>query len=929
MGYIMWSAVKTPLEQLRRVCLSRRALARCLSTFICAILIAIRPFSHLGGSFAFLVLTVKELVFSVQEDLAQQLEATVLNITGALIAIGISTLARYIATLMVPEAASTRAVLAVFLVAISFFAGWIKSRLPRLQLSMRICCFISIWILTDDNGRSQKHYALLAAGEFLWITLSAAVTSLFASMLLLPWTSTHFAQEVTSVFSNLHDCLSASLESAFTDPPKAMTHNHQLLHNKLLQKSISLNSVYCQAAFELRVGRISVKSMKPLISIVEHLRRELSWGVSSIRLAPLAGAAESLVSEFHPPAVELGGAILASLKAVERIVDACFQKAVIRRSIQVERQDMEAAKDQLVRAGNDAREALRRISDDLDLQQRAIDGEVAFPPEIFDLCLFMVSLLQMAHEVRHALHVAHAIAVHYEESSPRLWYPRLSWSWLGAAPRTFVLEESNTFLDEDAPDLGTALSRQETQRGLADVDEARKEKASLAKRSETVRRRLPLRLSLSSAPTLLYRLWNLRRVLQFRVQCSKIVRSIQHSSHLRHAVKNAGGVALLSLPAFLSAGSEGRRWFVSVHCQWMIITYVWVLETNMGATWRVGYLRLSGTIIGAIYAYITWLICHTNPYGIVVMVTAAEIPISWLVINTQFPPLGVVASITLPPIVFSQYLNPNPSVSVIHLAYLRGLMIGAGIIAAVIVNSFVFPRQCRVLFLSNSSRTIGLLSHLYLTLSRDMFQHANSFTPHDKHKTLKLEIQIRTSLHRLSILVKTMNDELSLLPKPMRHYRQVVATLQKTLDLMTGLRKVRENIPRKQTVASVFRERREFISCMCISLFACEQAFRGRQPLPQFLPSARQALRTLEEHVENRIRKAREEDPRAMGLSLVYAFAESEILKDTVETLDRLLDLSRELFGTSSWLTLSSQEMSVKLDTEGPDGWHSTLKWDV
>jgi hypothetical protein len=45
----------------------------------------------------------------------------------------------------------------------------------------------------------------------------------------------------------------------------------------------------------------------------------------------------------------------------------------------------------------------------------------------------------------------------------------------------------------------------------------------------------------------------------------------------------------------------------------------------------------------------------------------------------------------------------------------------------------------------------------------------------------------------------------------MGHYAQVVQKLQKILDLMTGLRKVRENIPRKETVVPVFKQRRELV----------------------------------------------------------------------------------------------------------------------
>jgi len=154
----------------------------------------------------------------------------------------------------------------------------------------------------------------------------------------------------------------------------------------------------------------------------------------------------------------------------------------------------------------------------------------------------------------------------------------------------------------------------------------------------------------------------------------------------------------------------------------------------------------------------------------------------------------------------------------------------------------------------------------------------------------------------------------------MRRYGQVVQKLQKILDLMTGLRNVRENIPRKETVVSVFKQRRELISCICVSLFACEQVFRARQPLPQFLPSSKQALKTLEIHIEDRIRRAREANGMVMGLSLVYAFAESEVMEDIVDTLEELLDLSRQLFGTSAWLTTQQPWPEMSVDEEAAGG---------
>ena len=102
---------------------TRRVLARLLSTFLCCLVLVVKPWSRFGGHSAFLLLTLKELVFSAQETLAQHLEATILNITGALFGIGLSALARFLASLRPDHSASSRAIPAVFLVCITFFGA--------------------------------------------------------------------------------------------------------------------------------------------------------------------------------------------------------------------------------------------------------------------------------------------------------------------------------------------------------------------------------------------------------------------------------------------------------------------------------------------------------------------------------------------------------------------------------------------------------------------------------------------------------------------------------------------------------------------------------------------------------------------------------------------------------------------------------------
>jgi len=169
---------------------------------------------------------------------------------------------------------------------------------------------------------------------------------------------------------------------------------------------------------------------------------------------------------------------------------------------------------------------------------------------------------------------------------------------------------------------------------------------------------------------------------------------------------------------------------------------------------------------------------------------------------------------------------------------------------------------------------------------------------------MKFEMQIQSSLHQLESYITAMSDELALAPKPIRRYRRVVGTLQRLLDLLTGLRKIRENIPQKESVADVFKERRDFMSAFYISLFACEHAFHARTPIPQFLPSCRQLYSALEAHVEMSLRQAQESPSRVpdMGLAVIYGYAEMEAMKEMVDVLDELLQECRQVFGTSTWL---------------------------
>ncbi|KAI0029310.1 hypothetical protein K488DRAFT_56638 [Vararia minispora EC-137] len=907
----------------------RRVLARILSTFLCAVVILIRPFSKFGGTSAFLCLTLKELVFSVNETLPQQVEATVLNITGAFFGIAISTLARYLSSLCPDDSLSSRSVPAIFLVLVAFIGTLRLSRdaLPRLLASARISCFLAIFILTDNPGISNDAYKVPL--NFVWIALTSAVICLFSSFIFLPWLSSPFASEVASSFALLRAVLEQRLHEASCDghsdqssqsdrtippPPSAQA---------LLQHSIQLNAAYAQAAFELRIGRLNVKSLKPFVAIVEYLRRELMWGRTTHKYRH----EKETIDALQPAVIELGSAAMEAMEVVERCVRATYRYRLgYPLPLADEEKAVQTVRAKLIEARDHARDQLKRVFDIMG--QEGATSQLSLQPsrDRSNYCLFVISLLQMSHEMRQALQIAGDLLALWNSSHTRLWTPRFSRHWLGIAPHQIVTEEQTEVPDDPIPH-GPArrMSVPEAQQGIR---EQRGHRSSVSG-AEAARELFRLRVATKHphghgpSPLSVYHVWSSESVLAARLALAPIVHSLRHSRHLQHAVKNALGVFLLTLPVFYPTESPPRHAWQQIRGQWMVITYVWVLETNTGATWRVGYLRLSGTILGAIYAYLTWLICRSNPYGLVAMITVlADVPVSYIVTHTRVSSLGVVASVTLPPIAFAEYLSSSLDTSVPLLALWRATMISAGIVAALAVNTLMWPRHCRVLFLRSTSQTLALLSQLYLMLGRNLFLRSKSYSVHDRKKILKLELHIRNCLSRLSYLVVTMNDEVSLMPKPLKEYRKLVMTLQAALDTMTGIRKIRENIPVKEAVASVIEQRREFVSTVCLGLYAGEHAFRGRQSLPQFLPSPAAALAKLVNAIETSICTSQ---CHAQSLSIVYTFAESEMLKDLVGALEDMLCICRTLFGTATWLHEDGRFQATIGDSDGlgHGGWYS------
>lgn len=103
---------------------------------------------------------------------------------------------------------------------------------------------------------------------------------------------------------------------------------------------------------------------------------------------------DSTVDALRAPALELGHAISASMKATQKIIAEVYHRTKwTKSSLLAEKDAVRVAQDHLISASQKARSDLRQIADDY-MQHRAPSNTDESSPAFLNMCLFIISLLQ-------------------------------------------------------------------------------------------------------------------------------------------------------------------------------------------------------------------------------------------------------------------------------------------------------------------------------------------------------------------------------------------------------------------------------------------------------------------------------------------------------------------------------------------------------
>ncbi|BEI85580.1 hypothetical protein CcaverHIS002_0509810 [Cutaneotrichosporon cavernicola] len=679
----------------------------------------------------------------------------------------------------------------------------------------------------------------------------------------------------------------------------------------------ALNSAASLKSFRLHSPAL------PRETAAEHLARELSKIATHRHTGsriPSGNHDNSARRKLTATCGNLSNAIIAALRgSATLLTEACEWRW--RTPVVLPHTDLLLA--QLSGALDELEKRLSGILDSAEVPKSPTSG-VVFEDEMtsdwldeedrFRIAFFMIALLDLARDTRFLLRTAGRL---HDEQAPKQWYlPAVNWPW-APLPDDAVLPsidrevptgtDDHNFRYKNNEDLDFVQSllheSRETSKARPRMAEARTfgERANAAWRA----------------------IWDRSGVVLTRVLLSKAFHTLKHSRHVHFALKQTIGISVLSLAAFLPAGNSGRQWYDSTNGAWMVVSFMYVLEVTTGATLHVGFYRMWGTFIGAVLGYIFTTIAHTNPYGLVVLCTAASVPISYGILFTEVAPMAIVTGITLPPIVFLQYLGLTQGKSQFHIAWERFVDIAIGIAAAVIIGMWLWPMHARVQYFSAVADTMDQITEYYLRMSRDLLRPSLVYKANNKQYPI-LESAVRRHLTRSRMLVDIQTREISLLPRPIKLYSEVIDLAERLIETFTEVRTLRFSLPRQETVLDVLPIRRELVSAILINLWACGQAFRSRSPLPQLLPSPRvplgevmdatdshaQDVRGIRARANLRRRRGRDgnDDVEETGrdeIAVLYGMAENEALGEVITSLESLLAAARTLFGTQSFLDMA------------------------
>ncbi|CEP64357.1 uncharacterized protein LALA0_S11e02256g [Lachancea lanzarotensis] len=335
----------------------------------------------------------------------------------------------------------------------------------------------------------------------------------------------------------------------------------------------------------------------------------------------------------------------------------------------------------------------------------------------------------------------------------------------------------------------------------------------------------------------------------------------KYQDHFRFGLQVTIALMLTSFPMFIP---KTRDWYDNMHGTWFGFVAILAMEPSVGGTFWVFFLRGVGVILGAVWAYVSYLAgCNqTNPYLEVVITIFGAVPGFYFFLGTPYVKAAIIQIISIYVVMLAAIIPSANQGSILSNFAKRCLAVGYGGGIAVFVQVTMFPVTAREQLNGEVSFVAGCISEMQLLLAAGLEgESLTSALSEERYQRLarlsdsaKSALSRATSYNGLTRQEPMLRGEYIEIEKVFTQMIYIERQIIDRMDNIVLLRKQYGSAVVDELNSMVYPYRRQYVASITCSMRAVQEAVRNKTPLPQFLPSARIAHRRLVNKVQSTLK---------------------------------------------------------------------------
>lgn len=381
---------------------------------------------------------------------------------------------------------------------------------------------------------------------------------------------------------------------------------------------------------------------------------------------------------------------------------------------------------------------------------------------------------------------------------------------------------------------------------------------------------------------------------------------IKRRLHLENAFRTVFLLLLLSFPGF---SHSMNAWFTDYRASWVGFAALASLETNVGATSSGAITRILCVVAGS-----TWGLClyvagdyGENRYLMVALLFLGALPFYYFMFFSPYGKAGMIGTVSMAIVPLSTLRSHGIAGTVFDNYAKRCLSMIIGGTAATLVNATIFPPKARVLLVKQIIYALKYCSLINLQLAIGLNGEAPHRAVRNDRMFEKYQKKARASLQTAETLLHVSKREPRLKGSFQTHitiYSEIIFVVNQILDRCSNIKFLRQRYGSAvldELCPYTYVYRREAYASMAALLRVTEEALNSKTHIPQFLPSPRIAHLRVINAVRRMLFRQIQDDPTRQNNMLRDQYmgwsACSGATEEIIEYLEELTDLVRFLVG--------------------------------